>query len=797
VQGTDDRQILMDFLKNLIHEVHRRSLWQVTGIFLAASWGALQVIETITETAGLPDWTPSMALVLLIIGLPICLATAFVQEGMPGHQDDGAEKGGSTGTEAMSAGHGSGPDGAGGTESSGPANLAPGTGSLDRPSTRPSGTRRLLTWKNAILGGVGAFALLGFSLIAYFVMWSAGVGPVGNLVAQGVISQGVRVVLADFDDRTGEGLGEVVTEALRVDLTEAAVLDLADPAEFAETLARMQVARGTALDTDLAMELALRDGFGAVIEGTIAPVGSGYLITASLRDASTGTALSNFRSTAGEPGELIGSIDKLSQDIRERSGESLRDIKGGEPLEQVTTSSLEALRLYSEAEQIFGLDDLRAIELLEDAVSIDPEFAMAWRKLAAAYNNEPSRRPDRAEAARRAYEHRDRLPARERYLAESMYYNAIEADDARAAEALRNLLEIDPDNPTALNNLANTYSSLGDLEAAAELFRRAVDGPGRTVTAYSNLVLVQLALGRVEAAAEAQTEMEEAYPEGGDNALGRFHVLLLSGAESQARALAETRLSDPQLSASERSLAAEWLAKMAYRDGKLTEGREYVRRGASIAAQVNAALEAQRRFVGAYYEAFLGDPSVARESVADLVRTAGFSQMPSTQKAITAWAASVAGGHEIARGILEGAYGPIEPDAPWPRRADILARSAAGDTVGAVAELEMLREVESCLGPQCWTMERAMVAEWSGDLQRARPLYEDEVAGPGAGAWPLLGFHDLFANWRLAFLYEELGDTERAASAYRLLISRWQDADPTVRDRVQEFQQRLAALEAR
>ena len=77
----------MNRLKTIIREIHRRSLWQVTGIFLAASWGVLQVIETLTDTAGLPDWTPTMALVILLLGLPVCLATAFVQEGIHGPDD--------------------------------------------------------------------------------------------------------------------------------------------------------------------------------------------------------------------------------------------------------------------------------------------------------------------------------------------------------------------------------------------------------------------------------------------------------------------------------------------------------------------------------------------------------------------------------------------------------------------------------------------------------------------------------------------------------------------------------------
>ena len=63
------------------HEIHRRSLWQVLEIYLAASWGAPQVVDTVVETANLPEWLPGMALVLLIIGLPVVLGTAFVQGG--------------------------------------------------------------------------------------------------------------------------------------------------------------------------------------------------------------------------------------------------------------------------------------------------------------------------------------------------------------------------------------------------------------------------------------------------------------------------------------------------------------------------------------------------------------------------------------------------------------------------------------------------------------------------------------------------------------------------------------------
>jgi hypothetical protein len=73
----------MSALNNLFREVHRRSIWQAVPIYLVGAWGTLQVAEGVTENAGLPDWVPPLALVLLVVGLPVVLATAFVQEGMP------------------------------------------------------------------------------------------------------------------------------------------------------------------------------------------------------------------------------------------------------------------------------------------------------------------------------------------------------------------------------------------------------------------------------------------------------------------------------------------------------------------------------------------------------------------------------------------------------------------------------------------------------------------------------------------------------------------------------------------
>ncbi len=396
-------------MSNLIQEIHRRSLWQVLGIYLAASWVVLQVVEVVTGTVGLPDWTPGMAFVLLLIGLPIVMATAFLQEGMPGR--DSTDRG----EDVFGADANAGDDAdARPTPAAGPRRgiTAAPAHRLDPAVEFSTITpiRGLFTWRNAVLGGVGAFALLGFTLVAYFVLWTTGLGPQGSLVAQGVFEEGERVVLADFEDDTGAGLGDVTTDAIRVDLQESTVINVAAPAYVNAVLARMGRSPDEEFTGTAARELAQREGLKAIIQGEVSAVGSGYLLTASLVAAETGDVLRAFRVPVSSEDDLLEGIDKLSQDIREKAGESLRDIRSGRPLEDVTTSSLEALRLLSSSEELrLSGQEIEAIPLLERALELDPEFAMAWRALSVIMWNTGTDGRRMEEASTRAFELRERL----------------------------------------------------------------------------------------------------------------------------------------------------------------------------------------------------------------------------------------------------------------------------------------------------------------------------------------------------------------------------------------------------
>src|SRR5256886_7332444 len=199
-------------------------------------------------------------------------------------------------------------------------------------------------------------------------------------------------------------------------LFRSPVVRLLDASAVADALRRMNRAPFAALDLGLARELAQREGAKAVVLGKIAPVGRGFVLSAELVAVPDGRQLVAVRENAKDDAAIIDAIDRLSKQLRERIGESLKTIRAGEPLEQVTTGSLEALRKYSQALKANDAGQFaRAVSLLEEATSLDTTFAMAHRKLAVVLTNTDAAPSRVAEAAAKAFRHRDRLTPLERH----------------------------------------------------------------------------------------------------------------------------------------------------------------------------------------------------------------------------------------------------------------------------------------------------------------------------------------------------------------------------------------------
>ena len=330
------------------------------------------------------------------------------------------------------------------------------------------------------------------------------------------------VIVADVANRTADAtLGDLLSEALRTELQESKIVTVLTPAATASALQRMQRPVASRVPATLAREIAVREGVPLVIEGRIQQVGNTYLVRAALVSPLDGAEQSAVQETAASEDALIAAIGRLARRTREKLGESSTTLTALAPMERVTTTSLDALRKYSEAvrfgESIREKDaGKREIELLEDAVRLDSTFAMAWRRLGVRLlSGDPRLSNERLVRGRlaltRAYELRGRLSPVERGLAEAAYFTEVARDPARATAAYEAILDEQPANRIALNNLANVALVDGKFERVREYGRRYVAVDSSNLAAWAWVLWGAYGTGRVDEAHAARALMRKRF----------------------------------------------------------------------------------------------------------------------------------------------------------------------------------------------------------------------------------------------------------------------------------------------
>ena len=284
---------MLHTLRKLAREIHRRSVWQVLGGYLLLWFVAYQLVAFLTVAIGLPLWTPGMAFVLLGIGLPIVLATAVAQGGVPGlrmvDEVDPNLLAGRTPEEVHVI-----------------------------PEEHPLYHSGLFTWRNAVLGGVMAAALLVTSVVAYLTMWAFGIGPVGSLAAQGLLEEGDIVAVADFTaPEGGAGLGARVGTLMEAELARSEFVTVR---RLGDASAPEGGATGYGAGADPVETAAL------IVDGEIRRLEvGGFRIESRIR-LPDGTIIGGFGRTVAELEDVGEAVERLSFQIRERFGESLRAI---------------------------------------------------------------------------------------------------------------------------------------------------------------------------------------------------------------------------------------------------------------------------------------------------------------------------------------------------------------------------------------------------------------------------------------------------------------------------------------
>lgn len=800
----------MGVVRKVIHELHRRSIWQVLVTFIGGSFVALEVIDQLTETAGLPDWVPPFALVLLLIGLPIVVATAFVQEGLPSGADK--ETGGGEGpSKELGAAEGATSVKAERTTSldaaASDADDAVAVGSEDAPAARSGGRAnrpQLFTWRKAIFGGVGAFSLLGVAVAGYFAMRLFGVGPVASLMAQGVLEERDPVVLADFQNHSSDpSAGDLVTEMLRVDLVDSRVLTLASPSRVQDVLARMGRESDTELTPELSLEVAERAGFKAVIQGEVASAGEGYVLIASLVGTESGDILAPFRETAASPDDLVNAIEKLSERIREKVGESLRTIRAGEPLGEVTTRSIEALRKYTDAMRLNDRGEARqAIGLLEEATQIDTAFAMAYRKKSVAMANLGLPGSQVREAATRAYEHRQRLGEIERYLTVANYHEKVTFDRDAAIQGYRNVIRLNPHNRTALNNLALRLMGMDRFDEAQPLYDTAMAVAPFAIL-YMNATRNLLFRGDTARAIEVVGRFEQEHPE---HPRALHSRLLLEIHRGDSDRIHEAAAALSSAASAPVGTRATGVAGGSYADraaGKWRETRDHMRDAARF-AEMNGAPANALAWSLAEAENLLflvADTTQARRKMREILAGGVFDALEPPQRP---WARVTSDLSDL--GMTEEAQEYFDrwenelpeadrgPGYPLNRRVTqaFLDLEVSGDVDQMIRFIHELRVEARC--QRCDRITEAELEARRGRLAEAIGLYELVVEEPdGLLSYPTTR---VLALERLGPLYEEAEEHDKAIDAYTRFAGAWKDADPELQPRVQAALDAAARLRA-
>jgi tetratricopeptide (TPR) repeat protein len=741
-----------------------RTLWQILALYAGASWVVLQIVDVVKQNLGLPDWVFPFALLLLLIGLPIIVATALVQ---------GRQVPDTAGAAAASA-----------------AEEAPGSA----PDT--SIKHGLLTWKNALLGGGLAFVLLAVVTSGFMFMRDRGIGPVGSLVASGLLEEKAAIVVADFagDDPS---MARAATQAFRVDLSQSELVKLVEPATLDDALARMELPEDQALTAEVARDLAVREGYPAVIEGELTSVGDGFVITARLADARSEETLASLRETAADANEIIPAIDRLSGKMREKIGDSYTNMRADEPLEQVTTSSLEALEKYSRALELFaaGTDHELGVDLLEEAVAIDSGFAMAWRKLGVELAGDRARA---IEATENAYRHRDRLTERERLLAEASYYLDVEDDPRKTISVYERMVDLDSNDSWALNNLGASYVELGEWAEAEHWVARSV-AVDSTVKSLTNVAYLQIQQGKLDEA-EATLAIADRIAPGNERSLIFYYALAAnredwSEAESWARQLQAS--TDPAWA----GMGTFQLASLAAIRGSLAEAESLWRE--AVQEQKREGLPVTS---GPLFQVFdinldvRGDTARAIGTLEEILAVDDIQAMDPLNRPYLGLAAWYARAGD--RGQAEALLARYEADVPEVYRTGRSVRQSYQFTdatlalaEGAPAEaLERFRSIEAGNCGLCGILDRAKAFEALGQPDSAIVYYEaylersdvQRAAFDNENRGPTLE--------RLGQLYDEAGDLEQAAVYYARFVELWTDADPELQPRVQAVQVRLEEI---
>jgi tetratricopeptide (TPR) repeat protein len=764
-------------LAGRIHLGKALGLWALGAVLVGlTAWAATVVI-------GLPAWVLPGSIGVMLAGLPIIGFTAWVQR--VAHRSF-------TATPTFTPG---------GTSAAAPS------GTLHTLAIKASPH---VSWRRTWMGGavaVGAFVVL---VVGFMVLRALGIGPAGSLLGAGKLAANDQIIIADFKSPASDtALGLTVTEALRADLAQSTVLRVMPRLATIEALRLMQRSVDAHVDFDLARSIASREGLKAVLDGDIVELGGRYVLSTRLISAQDGAQLAAFKEEAASQNDLIPAIGRLGKQLREKVGESLRDVRATGALDRVTTGSLDALRKYAAANLVFDRtsDYQQAIPLLIESVTIDSNFAMAWRRLAQYYFT--TGRLERAEeAAVRAYNLADRLGEVERQLTIAAYYTQGPTVDLdRALAAYEAVLARDSLNFIALNNASLVLAGRRELEKSLAYRLRAAAQPGTSPITFQNALAGATALGRWELVDSLQLVFLEKFP-GNPNAIrGPAIQAAIRGDFDRAEQIARDVV--PRISGSRAVMNNHLglMADLALIRGRISEAlqtradqrrRQSQVTGGELPARLNAGLDSV-----AIAALVLEDQSRARALLDRAVRRVPIDSIPPRERnysyylAIAGFAGDTARARawhaDAQRAAVELGSVDVRPQLSINEASLAIAEGRYADALAKVDEADRANFARTDI----IASTRFLAFNRLEQLDSAIAAGESFLAGTlvsrtGQDALVRAGILQ-----RLGEMYEQKGNVDKALGHYTAFVDLWKNADPELQPRVRDVRGRIERLQRR
>ncbi|HKT61892.1 MAG TPA: hypothetical protein VJQ46_17675, partial [Gemmatimonadales bacterium] len=552
------------------------------------------------------------------------------------------------------------------------------------------------------------------------------------------------------------------------------------------------------LTDSIAREVAVREGLGAVVQGRLSRVGSGWSVSAELVPAAGGEPMAAARESAPDSARLLAAVDRVAGTIRHRIGESPSAIRAGPKLERFTTASLAALQRYAaglHAHDIEG-DRPKARLLYEEAVALDSEFAMAWRGLATIYTV-LGPRSAMIDAATRAYRHRDRLTDRERALVTGLYHNVVTQDYEASLASYEDLLRRYPNDPSVLGSAGFMNFRLRNFDRAQDKYDRALRVDSTVAPLHFGFIESALNRNDTAAAVRGIARLRASLPE---NLFAEWEEIYLAearrdydGVARHARLLRAGANGDPDHLAE----AARTFANLAQLRGRWAEAAR--ERGAAMRVfeqqgDIGSGALGEELVAASVTLRLRGRPAEARAMVDSAVRRHPLDSLPAADRPYAALGELYAQLGDVPRAAAlqaaierEGLNRGRFAEAVWRRlRGEILL--AKHRYLEAEGELRLAADADEC--PICTLPALARSYDLAGERDSAIAVYERYRATPwmkrlendAVELGPILQ--------RLGELYDAEGDHRRAAAADRELAALWGDGDP-------EFRRLAAAASAR